>query len=228
MLSKKWEEFNELQGKCYLNMIGSEKDGNCWSKAFELMKEIVIEERKADPTFGSKLEILDDVTDYVHDIQGWLEDCLDEAAIREEYDILLKMCDSLLELFNWTKYTDTDIKFIKAETLQNLGKTKESVEFCEEWMRNEPENIIAATAGVYAFINVREYNKAEKLIEYFIMDKSECNDDNMVMFIAASKLYKAMGKKKEKKEVDKALKQYDKSVQEYFTNFDEEDELPFF
>ena len=49
------------------------------------------------------------------------------------------------------------------------------------------------------------------------------------MFVAASKLYEAMGKEKEKKEVDKAIQEYDEYVWEYFLNpdFDEDDELPF-
>lgn len=53
------------------------------------------------------------------------------------------------------------------------------------------------------------------------------------MFIAASKLYEAMGKKKEKREIDKAIKKYDEYmeeyIEEYFMNpdFEEDDELPF-
>ncbi len=49
------------------------------------------------------------------------------------------------------------------------------------------------------------------------------------MFIAASKLYGAIGKEREKEEIDKAIEKYDKYVEEYFLNndFDEDDELPF-
>lgn len=55
------------------------------------------------------------------------------------------------------------------------------------------------------------------------------------MFTAASKLYEAMGKKKEKRQIDKAIKVYDDYLKEYFGNmeFDEdeleylEDDLPF-
>ena len=45
MQSKKWRQFDELTEKCYSNMIGMEKDGSCWQQAFELLKEIVGEER---------------------------------------------------------------------------------------------------------------------------------------------------------------------------------------
>ena len=96
-------------------------------------------------------------------------------------------------------------------------------------MRKEPENVVAATAGEYAFIDTKEYDKAETLVDRFIMDKSRCFDENEIMFIAASKLYGAMGKEKEKEEIDKAIQKYDDYVEEHFLNFDfdEGDELPF-
>lgn len=34
MQNKKWKQFHKLTGKCYLNMIEAEKDGNCWLQAF--------------------------------------------------------------------------------------------------------------------------------------------------------------------------------------------------
>lgn len=233
MLNKKWKRFDKLTGKCYLNMIGTEKDGSCWLQAFELMKEIILEERKSDPQFVSELEMIDDATDYVFDIQGWLEDCLDEIDMREEYETLLKMCNDLLELFGWPEYTGSDIRFRKATVLRELGRTKESVEFCKKWMQKEPGNVVAATSGVYAFISTKEYDAAETLVDRFIINKSECLDENDIMFIAASKLYEAMGKKKEKREIDKAIKKYDEYMdeymEEYFMNpdFEEDDELPF-
>ena len=157
MQNKKWKQFDKLTGKCYLNMIGAEKDGNCWSQAFEIMKEIILEERKVTPGFASELEMIDEATDYAFDIQGWLEDCLDEIDMRKEYETLLKMCDDLLELFGWPEHTGSDIKFRKS---------------------TEPENIVAATAGVYAFIDMKDYDVAEKLVDKFIFDKSECVEEN--------------------------------------------------
>ena len=64
MQNKKGKQFDKLTEKCYLNMIGAEKDSSCWMKAFELMKEIILEEAKDNPGFASELEMLDDATDY--------------------------------------------------------------------------------------------------------------------------------------------------------------------
>lgn len=78
-------------------------------------------------------------------------------------------------------------------------------------------------------IDAKEYDKAETQVDRFIIDKSKCFEENEIMFIAASKLYGAMGKEAERKEIDKAIKKYDEYVEECFLNadFDEYDELPF-
>lgn len=229
MQNRKWKQFDKLTEKCYLNMIGAEKDGSCWLQAFELLKEIILEERKMNPGFVSELEMIDDATDYAFDIQGWLEDCLDELDMWKEYETLLKMCNDLLELFSWPECFGSDIKFRKSIVLRELGRTKEAVDFCQKWMQKESENIVAATAGVYAFIDMKAYDEAEKLVDKFIINKSECVEENDIMFTAASKLYKAMGKKKEKREIDKAIKKFDEYLDEYFLNsdFEEDDEWPF-
>lgn len=226
MQNKKWKKFEKLTAACYSNMIGEVKDGSCWEKAFELFKEIILEERQKNPGFASELEMADDATEYEYDIQGWLEECLDEMDMRGEYEVLLKMCDDLLDLFAWPEYTGSDLKFSKSTALGSLGRNEERVKYCKEWIRKEPDNIVASTAGVYAYISVKEFEEAEKLADRFIPDKSECIEENDIMFTAASKLYEAMGKKKEKKQIDKAIKEYEKYLEQYFEDmaFDEDDE----
>ena len=168
------------------------------------------------------------------DFQGWLEDCLGETDMRGDALTLLRMCDDLLDMFSWPEYTGSDIRFLKSSALKQLGKKEESAKFCKDWIQKEPENIVAATAGVYAYIDTKEYGEAEKLVNRFIFDKSECFEENEIMFTAASKLYGAMNKKKEKRQVDKAIREYEEYLEECFLGMendedDEEwfDELPF-
>ena len=224
MQNKKWKQFGKLTEMCYNNMIGVEKDGNCWVRAFELLMEIVREERQTNPNYASELEMLEEVTDCEYDIQGWLEDCLDELDMREEHRTLLKMCDDLLDMFGWPEYTGSDIKMRKATVMAALGQKEESAEFCKKWLQKEPENIVAAAAGVYAFIEVKAFEEAEKLVERFILDKSKCTDENDIMFTAASILYQVTGKKKEKRVIDKAIKEYEKYLEDYYESFEFEDE----
>ena len=228
MINSKWKKFENLTDKCYNNMIGAEKDGSCWQQAFELLKEAVLDERENDPDFAPELDLLDDATDYEYDILGWLEDCLDETDMKGEYETLLKMCDDLLKLFVWPEYSDSDLKFRKSSALSSLGRNKEAAEFCRKWIEKEPENMAAATAGVYALIGTREFDAAEELIKRFISEDSECSEDNDIMFTAASRLYEVTGNKKEKKRIDKEMKKYEEYLEEYFNDFDpDEEEWPF-
>lgn len=230
MPNKKWKQFDQLSHKCYLNLMEAEKDNDCWLKAFELVKEIALVERKNHPKSALSLEALDEMTDYEYDIQGWMEDCLDEFELLDGYETLLKMCDDLLELFD----CDSDIKFRKANALCELHQTEEAIAFCENWLKQEPENITAATATVYALIAAKEYDKAETLVDQFITDKSEISDENEIMFIAASKLYEAMNQKKKKKEIDLVIEKYDEDVDDILSflfdvdvDEDEDDGYPF-
>ena len=61
-------------------------------------------------------------------------------------------------------------------------------------------------------------------MERFIWDKSKCTDENNIMFMAASALYQVTGKKKEKKVIDKAMKESEKYLKDYFESFEFEDE----
>ena len=182
MKNKKWKQFGKLTEQCYRNMIGAEKDSSCWEKAFELLMEIVREERQKEPNCFQEVYMLDEATDYKYDISEWLEDCLDETDMREEYEVLLGMCDTLLSLFAWPDYTGSDLKFRKSSVLEALGRNNEAVSFCCKWFEKELENIMAATAYVYALIGAKEYEAAEKLIHQFIIDESECLEENEIMW----------------------------------------------
>ena len=46
MKNKKWKKFQLLTEECYNNMIGFGENNDCWKQAFELLMEIVLEERK--------------------------------------------------------------------------------------------------------------------------------------------------------------------------------------
>ena len=129
MKNKKWKQFEKLTEQCYMNMIGADKDGICWEKAFELLMEIVREERQKEPNWCQGVYMLDENTDYQYDISEWLEDCLDEIDMREEYEVLLGMCDTLLSLFAWPDYTGSDLKFRKSSVLEALGRNNEAVSF---------------------------------------------------------------------------------------------------
>lgn len=228
--NRKWKQFKIFIEKCYGCPAGSEKGKSCWLQAYSLMKEIILEERGKKSGFAPSLEDLDDVTDFEYDIQGWLEDCLDEIDMREDYETLLNLCDDLLSLFQWPAYSGSDLKFRKSAALHSLGRNQEALQFCRSWMDEEPDNIVSSTAGVYAYVAVNRFEEAEKLVNRFIPDKAACTEDNEIMFTAASKLYKAMGNKKEEKIIEQAIEKYDEQLEkEFFSDYedDETDEFEF-
>ena len=228
MKNKKWKEFDKLTYRCYNNMAGLDSDDTCWKQAFDLLMKIVREERKQNPDFAKELYLLDDETDYVHDIVEWIEDCLDETDMKEEYQQLLEMCNELIENFVWSGYTGSDMKFRKSGALRALKRIDEAVQLCNKWIDTEPENIMAGTAYVYALIDAKEYEKAKKIIEMFLDEGTECSEDNEIMFIAASRYYGAAGDKKKQKELDKMIKAYDdyvdnKMLSDWLEGEDEDD-----
>lgn len=227
MKNKKWKKFEQLTGQCYTNMITFSGDNKCWQQAFELLKEIVEEERKQNPEFVAELEKLEDDTDYAYDVSGWLDDCLDEMDMRNEHEILLQMCEDLLDLFGWPEYTGSDLKMRKIFALLQLGRKEEAARFFEKWIKKEPENISAASAGIYVYIDTKEYEKAQKLIDIFIVNPNECGDEDSIIFTAASKFYEKTGNKKAKKQIDKALDEYDKYLERYFEEMEDEDDDEF-
>lgn len=224
MNNEKWKEFDELTGKCYVNMAGLREDATCWEMAFNLLIEIAKEEREENKGVTTELYTLDDATDYKHDLVGWVEDCLDETDMREDYGLLLKMCNELFENFNWPEYSGSDLKFRKSTVLRNLGRCEEAVQFGKQWLEEEPKNIEAGTAYVYALMAVKSYEEAKEIIERFITDVSECGDENEIMFIAASRYYEAIGDKQQHKLLEKVIQEYDERVEEELMAWCEDDE----
>lgn len=226
MQNRKWKSFGKLVEKCYSNMIGVEKDGSCWKNSFDLFKEILLEDREKNPGFAPRLEMVDEETEFKYDVLGWIEDCLDEMDMKQEYQYLLKMYDDLLTMFSWSEGSVVRSEFMvgKAAALGSLGKSREAVTFCREWIWKEPENIMAAMAGGYVFIGIKAYDEAEKLLDSHIFERTNCTDENDVMFTAASTLYQLTGKKKGKKRGDAALKEYEEKLLRELESFDFEDE----
>lgn len=224
MERKLWKKFDQLTEKCYDDMAGIKENAGCWQQAFETLQEIVKNERANDKNFARELYLLDDMTDYVYDVGGWLEDYLDELDMREEYETLLQSCDWLLQNFDWTEGSATDICFAKSTTLAYLGKTQEADAFCEAWMKKEPDNPYAAAAGVYAKMGVRDFAAAEEIVEKRIGENTVCDEENDVIFIAAEQLYKRTENKKKLKWIQKKLEIYEENLKNFMMGLDDEDD----
>lgn len=225
MKSKKWNEFYKLTGKCYACLAGIEQDRGCWQEAFAVLKEIVTEARNSRPEYFAELYQLDEETDYQYDVEGWLEDYLDEVDMREEHEKALEVCDELLGMFRWEEEKPSDIKFLKASALGNLGRNEDALQFCRQWMAEEPDNIMAVAANIYTDIRSHDHEDAEKLIKQHIHEETRCTEENDILFTAASAFYKASGNKKEQKRMERALQEYEDYLEKYMMGMDEDDLL---
>lgn len=229
MKNGKWKQFGKLTGKCYVNMARSVEDLKCWDDTFALLLEIVADGRSEDPQYAAELYQLDELTDYEYDVQGWLEDYLDEMDMREDKKKVLKICDTLLDLFRWKEETPSELRLMKAESLSALGRNDEAVELCRHWLEEDPEDITAVTACVYAYMASRDMEAAEKLIREHISEDTQCTEENDILFTAAAAYYKASDNEKEYKRIDDALEAYDEYLGEFFMGMDEdgdEDDMP--
>lgn len=237
-MNRQWKKFDELMERCYTDMIRNSTDMNNWNSCFKLLTEIISDGRAQDPDFAKEFYLLDDETDYIHDLQGWLEDYLDELDMREMYAELESVCRKLLGMFAWEEESPSDIRFLLASALESQGKAEEALSLCRDWAAKEPDNPYAAAALIYAKINVNDLEGAEETVKQYISDDTVCGEENDVIFAAAVRLYQENGNKKMEKKMDSAREEYDKKLGAYLMGLDDEyrfddeedfsdDELPF-
>lgn len=224
MMNKKWKEFQKLSEKCYLSMAGSKGDKECWNKAFEVLKEIIANGRNEQAEYGAELYLLDEDTDYCYDVQGWLEDYLDELDVREAHEKLLEVCDELIGMFQWKEDSPSNIKFLKSSTLNAMGRKDDAAEFCRQWLADEADSVAAVAANIYADIAIQDLDAAGQLIKQHIHEETQCTEENDILFTAASTYYQVIGNKKEKERIDQALEAYEEYLEGYLMG-DEDDDL---
>lgn len=224
MKNRKWKEFGKLTGTCYTDLGLESENHEIWDRAFEVLKEIVADGKGREPESVAELYLLDEITDYEYDVQGWLEDYLDDLDMRENKEKLLKVCDELLDMFCWEEDAPSDIKFLRASALCSLGRKDEAVKFCKEWLEEEPDNYVAVSANVYAFIETHDMEAAEKLIKQHIHEDTECEDENDILFAAAVAYYKVVGNEEEMERLDKAREEYDEEIGRILMGLDEDED----
>lgn len=234
-MKKLWKKFDELSGKCYMSIIGGGKGLAVWNETYDLLLKIIDTGRETNPDYAKELVELDDSTDFVHEVGGWLEDYLDELEVEHQYDKLQTVCGQLLDLFCWEEDKPSDIRFRIASSWGEQEKKQEALDFCEKWYKDEEDDVKAATALIYARIAMKDFKGAEDLVEKFISDDTICTEENDIVFIAASTLYKANGNKKKEKRINKAIKRYEEEMESFYMGIDDEeidfdifdDDLPF-
>ena len=211
-----WEKFDQLSSKAYSDRENNVQSMDNWDAGFAVLMEIVEKGRQKSRFFVRKLDQIDESTKGVHDVNGWMEDYLEELAVQEKYGQLEKVCGKLLELFDWDA-DSSDIKFQMATALASQGKQQEALKYCEEWYAQDGEDVTAATALIYARIAVKDFAGAQELVDKYISADGQCTEDNDVVYMAASLLYKVTGNKEAEEKTNQKLREYERELEKYFS-----------
>lgn len=143
--------------KCYLGMAGGGADVNDWNDCFDVLIQIIENERESNPDFGGEL------------------DFLDELDMREMYSRLEEVCRKLLKIFEWKEEYPSDIRFMLASALGNQGRVEEARKYCEDWEAQEKDNPLAAAALIYSRLRMKDYEGAEEIVRQYIDEDTVCS-----------------------------------------------------
>ena len=183
-----------------------------WDEAFSVLMQMVEEERSGEPEFARELIEIDEDTGYLYDIEGWLEDYLDELDVKEQYGELFQVCGKLIQMFHWEEGKLSYLKYLTSLALRGQGKYAEAYDYCEAWYQEEPDNLLAAASAVYARTGVKKLPEAEQIIKRYITEDTSCTQENQNIFYAARDFYQAGGDKKSEKKIQRAIKKFDKEL----------------
>ena len=72
-MNRQWKKYDQLMEKCYLGMAGRGTDINGWNDCFDVLIQIIENERESNPDFGRELDLLDDDDDVQAVYHNWDE-----------------------------------------------------------------------------------------------------------------------------------------------------------
>lgn len=222
-MKKLWKRFDKLQEKCMENMAGINKEYDCWAKTFAVIKEIVLRGRAVNKNFARELYLLDEETDYEHEVEGWLEDYFGELEMLGMFELIIESCDWLIANFDWEEDSPTQFYFSKYTAMSEMGKLKEAEDFCMGWLEREPENLYAASACVLAKMENEDFASAEQILDRFLGEDEVCDEETDILFVTAARFYEVVGNQEKLKRVQEILQEYEENYENPFAEEDDEE-----
>lgn len=222
-MKKLWKKFDDLRDKGYLAIVQTDLGIEPWNNAFSVLLDIISTGRERNPRFAREMYLLDDETEYKHDICGWVEDYLDELSLRGMFVECEAASRKVVDLFEWKEASPSELYFNIASALGYQEKFQEALSFCEEWYAKDETDTVAAAALIYARIGVKDWNKAEEIVKKYISEDGECTEENDIIYLAASALYKASGNKAMEKKMEKAIEAYEEELEREFAELEGDD-----
>ncbi len=142
----KWDNFAELTAHCYKAAEYGNTLNECWHDAFDVLMEIMDEERKADAGFARELGDLEKLTDFKYNIEGLILDYLDRLWIAGDYEKICVSGDRIIHTFDWRVESSSPIRIKVMNALIKMQKRDAAEAYCGEWIKAEPEDVNAVIA----------------------------------------------------------------------------------
>lgn len=144
----KWHIFEDMTAKCYKTLNNNNTINECWYNAFDILLEIIEEEREKHPDHFGELAEIDQNTENKYNVQGWVDDYFKKLNSIKDYDRIYKDGLRLLDTFQWQKQSSVQIKLRVVSAMERLGLHEAANRYSEEWVMEEPDDMNALFAAL--------------------------------------------------------------------------------
>lgn len=79
-------------------------------------------------------------------------------------------------IFRWEEDSSSDLRFYMASAVQSQGKNQHALDFCEKWYEEEKDNVVAATALIYARMHIKDFDFLMMSFRLIKMDEVRGNE----------------------------------------------------
>ena len=138
-----WERFAELTARCYKAAENGNTLNACWNDAFDALMEIVAVKRGEDSSFARELGDMEKLTDFKFNIEGLILDYLDKLWEAGDYETICTNGDKIINTFDWRVESSSAIRTRVINALIKMGKRDGAMQYCQEWIEAEPEDVNA-------------------------------------------------------------------------------------
>ncbi|GFI22535.1 hypothetical protein IMSAGC011_01311 [Lachnospiraceae bacterium] len=146
--NKKWDIFEDLTAKCYKSQDNGNIIKEHWYSAYDILLEIIEEERKKSPECFVELAEIDQKTEYKYNVQSWVDDYFKELSTLGDYDRIYRDGTRLINAFQWQEQSPAEIKLRVINAMERLGMHEAASRCSEEWVVQNPDNINALFAAL--------------------------------------------------------------------------------
>ncbi len=188
-----WDEWDELSGSGY-ECFSDRKPAEgllFWQKAWDVFLS-AMEQTEEKGTLYALIES----QNYEYPIDGWLQDYEMELGNAGKYEDRIALCEKVLELFDWEEEDDSCFRCGIGESLFWVGKAAESIEYYENWLKDDPQNANGISSFSWILSENGDAEKAYEVIKEAIWGVP-CCFDNSFLFTRAQQLAEQIGKEEE-------------------------------